>query len=113
MGLLTRAHFLTGPLIGVFPHSTQGNTLQRRGSSEINSLQGGFSTGVHWGGLYSGPQHVPSHRTPEMITRNVRTDRLLCKFSFAHSILFYNIFTYMLTLHLFKSVLTLHLFTGV
>ena len=50
MGFLTRAHFLTGPLIGVFPHSTQGNTLQRRGSSEINSLQGGFSTGVHWGG---------------------------------------------------------------
>ena len=44
-GLFTRAHFLTWPLIGVFPHSTQGNSLLRRGSSEINSLQGGFSTG--------------------------------------------------------------------
>ena len=53
--LSTKAHFLTGLLIGVFPHCTEGN-----------SLQGGFFH-LRARGSTLGPQHVPSHRTPEIM----------------------------------------------
>ena len=65
-GLPARAYSLTGPLISVFPHSTQGNSPQTRDQLPPRKF---FHLGVGGGGgvLYWGPQHVPSHRTPEMI----------------------------------------------
>ena len=71
---------LRGPLIGVFPHSTQGNTIQTRGV-----VTGQFPTRwfFHWGPLGgrggggllgSVPSACALRTTPEMIDIYVRTD---------------------------------------
>ena len=56
-----KALLLTGPLIGVFPHSTRGNSLRLRGVFTGQLPTRFFHLGGAGGeGLYSGPQHVPS-----------------------------------------------------
>ena len=92
---------LRGPLIGVFPHFTQGNTIQMRGGlHRAIPYKVVFPLGFTWQGgwgclLGSVPSACALRRTPEMIDINVRTNNYsLCKFPFTHYFILQYIYIY-------------------
>ena len=94
-----RAYSLTGPL-SVFPHSTRGQFPPDKGVFKDQLLTREFlHLGVEGGGgvvSTRGPRHLPSHRTPEMIERNVRTyNYSLCKFPFARIVFYLAIYLHL------------------